>query len=487
MKAIHFNNSIIIHPMKYLFPLLTILLTGGIISAETKPNILYINIDDLGWADLSINGSTYYETPNIDHLASQGMQFTQGYSSSANCAPSRACALTGQQTTRHGVYTVKSSKRGLSKDRKIIPIKNTLFIEEDNKTFAHVLKSAGYKTITIGKWHVSPDPLKNGFDINIAGSTDGGPYTGGYHSPFKYVNLEVKEKGTYLTDKITDEAIRLIKENKAKPFCLYLPYYMIHSPLQAKKHLVEKYKNKAPSATQDNAVYAAMIETMDNNIGRLIASIKAEGLEENTLVVFTSDNGGVSDFSLQTPLRGGKGMYYEGGIREPFFIKWPKVIPANSKCDEPVTNLDFFPTFCELAEIKPPNDKILDGISLVPLFTGKKIVERELYWHFPIYLQAYKSNPDSMLEARDPLFRTRPGSVIRDGDWKLHYYFEDNEIELYNLAQDIGEKNDLHKQQPDKAEELLQKLKKWWVKMDAPIPTKSNPDYNPGGKKKKKK
>ena len=446
--------------------------------AAQKPNILYINIDDLGWADVSINGSKYYETPNIDRLAKEGMIFTNGYSSAANCAPSRACAISGQNTPRHGVYTVLSSERGKSSTRKLIPTKNTQHITAENLTFGHALKAAGYTTATFGKWHVTKDPLKNGFDINVGGTAAGGPYNGGYHSPFKYPNLEVKEKGTYLTDILTDKAIEFIGEHKAGPFCLYLPYFTVHGPLQAKQELVEKYKNKKGTEAQNNPVYAAMIESLDQNIGRVLDALDSNGIADNTLVIFTSDNGGVNVSSLQWPLRGGKGMYYEGGIREPFFIRWPEKIKAGSVCDTPVTNLDFYPTFCDVAGTPPPKGKILDGVSLNPLFEGKEITDRALYWHFPIYLQGYgKATGTAMKEAQDPLFRTRPGSAIRHGDWKLIEYFENGEFELYNLKQDIGEKINLAQKHPEKLQELKKKLNLWRKQMKAPVPTELNPDF----------
>ena len=457
---------------KILYGLTLSVLFFSEVGAESKPNIIYINIDDLGWADLGINGSTYYETPNIDQFAKEGMQFINGYAAASNCAPSRACAITGQYGPRHGVYTVNNSDRGKAKDRKLIPIENTIHIEESNLTFGHVLKQAGYKTINVGKWHVSEDPLNNGFDINIAGNQKGGPYTGGYHSPFKYPNLEVKEKGFYLTDKLTDEAIRLIRAHKGEPFFIYLPYYTVHKPLQAKEELVEKYKAKEPSRTQGNAVYAAMVQTMDENIGRLMQSLKVEGIDDNTMVVFTSDNGGINTISMQTPLRGGKGMYYEGGIREPFFIRWPDVIDKGSISETLVSNIDLFPTFCDIAGIVPPKEKVLDGVSLVPLFKNETIEPRSLYWHFPIYLQGYgKSDSAGMAEARDPKFRTRPGSVIRDGNWKLHQYFEDEGLELYNLKDDLSEKTNLAESNPEKTQELLAKLNNWRAQINAPIPT----------------
>ena len=213
---------------------------AGVVTAGEKPNIVFINVDDLGWADLSCQGSQYYETPNIDKLASQGMTFTDAYAAAANCAPSRACMLTGQYSPRHGVYTVMNSDRGKAKDRKLVPIKNTLHIKKENLTIGHAMKAAGYVTATMGKWHVSKDPLENGFDINIGGLQRGGPYSGGYHSPFNYPNLVQKEKGEYLTDRITNEAISFMDKHKAKPFFLYIPYYTVHSPLQAKADKIKK-------------------------------------------------------------------------------------------------------------------------------------------------------------------------------------------------------------------------------------------------------
>ena len=464
--------------MKFSSIILSLILTSLFSLAAEKPNILYINIDDLGWADLSINGSTYYETPNIDRLAREGMIFTNGYASAANCAPSRACAISGQNTPRHGVYTVGSSERGKPNSRKLIPIKNTLHLNEHNLTFGHALKAAGYTTATMGKWHVTKDPLKNGFDVNIAGTSAGGPYNGGYHSPFKYPNLVIKEKGSYLTDILTDKAIEFIAKHKADPFLLYLPYFTVHIPLQAKPELVKKYQKKKATKTHNNPVYAAMIESLDQNIGRLLDALESNEITDNTLVVFTSDNGGVNLTSQQWPLRGGKGMYYEGGIREPFFIRWPEKIKAESTCDTPVSNLDFYPTFCDVAGISPPKGKILDGLSIKPLFEGEKIADRALYWHFPIYLEAYgKPNNAGMKEAQDPLFRTRPGSAIRHGDWKLIEYFENGAFELYNLKEDIGEKNNLAKKHPEKLQELQTKLNKWRKKLNAPIPTQKNPKF----------
>lgn len=463
--------------MKRVFILVFISLFSLCMNADDRPNVIYINIDDLGWSDLSYMGSQYYETPHIDALAKSGMRFTNAYAPAANCAPSRACTLTGQNTPRHGVYTVLNSDRGKAKDRKIIPIKNTLHIKESNKTIAYPLKQAGYATATMGKWHVTNNPLKNDFDVNYGGTKSGGPYTGGYLSPYKYPNMNVKEKGKYLPAHLTDLAIDWINEQKAKQkkFFLYLPYFSVHTPLQAPQGIIEKYKKKAKTKEHFNPVMAAMIEGVDTNIGRLVESLKKEGLFENTLIIFSSDNGGIWKISRQWPLRSGKGSYYEGGIRVPTFIVWPKNIPANVKSDAIVSGLDFYPTIVAATKSTLP-DKPLDGENILPLLTAKKKADpnRALYFHFPIYLQAYAKNNK---ENGDFLFRTRPGSAMRIGKWKMHHYFENDTYELYDLSNDPSEKSNVAEQNPELLSKLKQKLDKWRKEMNAPIPTERNPKY----------
>lgn len=440
---------------------------------SNRPNILYINVDDLGWRDLGCQGSEFYETPNIDALAREGMRLTSAYAPAANCAPSRACCLTGQYTPRHGVYTVNNSDRGPAKHRKLIPIRNTLFIEPENLTIAEVLRSAGYRTCSIGKWHISTDPLLNGFDVNIAGDEDGHPKKGGYFSPFRFPNCVETEPGVNLTDRLTDEAMLFVEENQHQPFFLYLPYYSVHTPIQAKQELKDKYKSKNPTSGHDSPAYAAMIENLDTNIGRLLSRLDELQLTDKTLVLFSSDNGAVWGISKQWPLRAGKGAYYEGGIRVPLIVRWPGKIAAGAMESTPVSGIDFFPTFLEVAGASCPEDKLLDGTSLVPLLTGASALqERPLFWHFPIYLQG-----KGQLETRDRLFRTRPGSVVRLGKWKLHEYFEDDGIELYDLESDPGEKKDLAEEQADKAAELLTMLRNWREQTDAPVPVELNPEY----------
>ena len=461
--------------------LIVILFSGNVFSQNktSRPNIIYINVDDLGWKDVGFMGSTYFETPNIDKLSKEGMIFTQGYAAASNCAPSRACLMSGQNTPRHGVYTVNSSERGSKKTRKLIPTKNTTFLTDDMITMAEVFKMAGYTTGTFGKWHVTKNPKNDGFDINVGGNHKGNPGRKGYTAPYNDLpNLKIADNGENLTDRLTLEAMSFIESNRKKPFFLYLPYYAVHTPLMGKTELIEKYKKKGGSEGQENPVFAAMVENVDSNIGKLLKLLDNLKLRENTLVVFTSDNGGIRAISNQYPLRAGKGSYYEGGTRVPYIIRWPKLIKANTVNKTPIVNLDFFPTFMNLIGITLEN-KILDGKDILPLFEGKNIKKRSLFWHFPIYLQAYSKQKDN---GRDPLFRTRPGSTVLYNNWKLHHYFEDDAIELYNLNDDIGEKYDLSKSNPEKAAKLFEILSNWRKEIGAKIPTKLNPAYEPNFK-----
>jgi arylsulfatase A-like enzyme len=443
-------------------------------SPKRKPNIVLINVDDLGWKDLGFMGSEYYETPHVDALAKEGLVFTNAYAGAANCAPSRACLLSGLNTPWHGIYTVSPSDRGNPKTRKLIPIKNTKHLNDTIYTLPQMLKSAGYTTANFGKWHVGDNPLKQGIDYNIGGSGKGNPGKNGYFSPYNIDNIEDGPDGEYLTDRLTTEAISFIEKSKDTTFFVYLPYYTVHTPIMGKEHLIEKFKNKQGFNGQNNPKYAAMVASMDENVGKLLRALKENGLEENTLVIFTSDNGGIRSISSQKPLRAGKGSYYEGGIRVPLIIKWPNHVKANTSTNQNVSNLDFYPT---LQNITQPNKKapLLDGIDLSPLYKGALLENRDLFYHFPIYLQNYSKNNDG---SRDPLFRTRPGSVIISGNWKLHHYFEDNALEMYNLENDISEKNNLAKEYPEKAATLYKKLEDWRIKNNTPIPTEKNPDYD---------
>ncbi|MEM9144060.1 MAG: sulfatase [Bacteroidota bacterium] len=442
---------------------------------QKLPNIIYIMVDDLGWTDTGTYGSMFYETPNIDALARAGMTFTRGYAGAANCAPSRACLISGQNTPRHGIYTVGNSERGDSRTRRLIPIKNTKKLADSVFTLAEMLKSKGYITGNFGKWHLGEDPISQGFDVNIGGSGRGGPGGKGYFAPYNLHDLTDAPKGENLTDRLTKEAIHFMKGARETPFFAYIPYYAVHTPLATTEGLKRKYQDKKGNDRHSHAVYAGMIETVDNNVGRILDFLKSESLAENTFVVFTSDNGGIRGISLQSPLRAGKGSYYEGGIRVPFIFSWPGKIPEGTQNDDPISNLDIFPTLRELTGATLP-DKGLDGISLVNTLMGEgRMPSRELFFHFPIYLQAYNPKMD---DGRDSLFRTRPGGVILSGKWKLHEYFEDGGVELYDLEKDPGERTNLAHTHTDKAAQLLEKMRAWRSRTEAPVPIEANPKFD---------
>jgi len=450
----------------------------GNIKTSNKPNIVFIFIDDLGWTDLGYMGSAYYETPNIDKLAKQGMIFTNAYANAANCAPTRASLLSGQYSPRHGVFTVANPARGEAQDRRLIPIENRRKIALDKITIAEALKPAGYVSAAIGKWHVGGSHQKQGFDLGVTKYSLGNGYEKGHFN----------NEGEYLTDRFTNEAVRFITENKDRSFFLYLAHDAVHTPIQAKESLITKYKEKNPDGCHSHAVYAAMIESVDNSVGKINKTLDDLGLSENTILIFFSDNGGHGTYTCQEPLRGGKGMFYEGGIRVPMFAYWPGKIKKSTTCNVPVIGTDFYPTFLELAEAQYPDNYLLDGVSIIPLLKGKQITIRDaLYWHFPAYLQAYDGLQD---ESRDNVFRSRPVSVIRKDDWKLLMFHEEwvldggrneinsnNAVELYNLKDDIGERNNLAKSETKKRDELLEQLMIWQNEIKAPIPNQANSEY----------
>jgi arylsulfatase A-like enzyme len=450
-----------------------------------KPNFVFLFIDDMGYKDAGFMGSKYYETPNIDKLASQGMIFTSAYANAPNCAPSRACLMSGQYTPRHGIYTVSNPDRGPAHLRKLIPTPNKTVLNPDIITIPEALKPAGYTSASMGKWHLGEDPeagpTAQGFDINVAGNHSGSP-RGGYFSPYNNPNLTSGPKGEYLTDRLTDEAVKFIHQSKDKPFFLYLTHYAVHTPIQAKNDLTEKYKDKPGSNGHDNPKYAAMIDSMDQSVGRIMEALDELKIADNTVVVFFSDNGGYGPVTSMAPLKGAKGMLYEGGIREPMIVRWPAKVKPKSTCDTPVIGIDFFPTFLDIAGIAKPKDKILDGVSILPLLTSKGDLKREaIFWHFPAYLQKSGSEASGHggLKGAKKAFRTTPASAVRQGDYKLIEFFEDNELELYNLKDDIGETTNLAKANPEKTKELHQLLKNWRKNINAPVPTEKNPKYNP--------
>ena len=432
------------------------------------PNILFIYLDDLGWRDVGYMGSDFYETPHLDAWAAEGMVFHQAYSCAANCAPARASLLSGQYTPRHRVFNVGTRPRGRAEDRKLQHLPGLDTLNPGIRTWAQSLQAAGYRTAIIGKWHLSVDPRPYGFDHNVGGSHSGSPPRGYYPPHPNVVGLEQADENEYLTDRLSDEAIRFIRQQAAGPWCLYLSHFAVHTPLDAKRELVSKYRQKPPGSLHHNVKMATMIQAVDDGIGRIRQTLRDLEIEDRTVVVFFSDNGGLGRATDMAPLRGYKGTYYEGGIRVPMFFVWPERIDAGSRCEEPVIGVDLFPTLCDIAEAQRPTHQRLDGISLVPRLMGQRahLPDRALYWHFPAYLQATGSSPES----RDPVFRTRPCGVIRRGRWKLIRYFEDQAIELFDLASDVGESTSLHEQQPEVAKRLNSELSDWQREIGAPIP-----------------
>jgi len=427
---------------------------------ERKPNFVFILIDDLGWKDLGFMGGGYYETPNIDRLAGEGVVFTNAYSNAPNCAPTRACLMSGQYTPRHGVYTVGTPERGRSKLRMLVPTPNKTELDSKIVTITEALRPAGYTSACIGKWHLGTKapyrPIDRGFDVAFE----------------RERRSHFTKDGEYLTDKLTDEAIKFIEADRNRPFFLYLSHHAVHTPLQAPERLIEKYKKKEPDDINNNPIYAAMIESVDQNVGRLTAKLDELGLRDNTVVFFFSDNGGYVNATSMEPLRGSKGMLYEGGIRVPMIVCWPGVTRPGSVCSEPVIGIDFYPTMLEMAGAAQPSMHVLDGMSIVPLLRGKGTLKRKaIFWHFPAYLEPYN-------DEQWP-WRTTPAGAVRQGDFKLIEFFENGKIELYNLKDDLGEKNNLAEIMPEKAEELHRILIEWRKSVNAPVPTEKNPDYDP--------
>jgi len=446
--------------------LLAALLLAGSAATDDKPNFVFILIDDLGVTDLGCTGSTFYETPNIDRLAARGMKFTNAYSACTVCSPTRASLLTGKYPARlHLTDWIPGHAKPKAK-LKIPDWTQALPLEEH--TLPRALKAAGYVCGSFGKWHLGGEdhsPEKAGFDLNVGGTHQGSPPS--YFSPYKNRALADGEKGEYLTDRLTIEAVRFMKENRDKPFFVYLPHYAVHNPIQGKPELVEKYKAKAkPDQAHRNPVYAAVIEGVDQSVGRIMAALDELKLAEKTVVVFTSDNGGLMQNTSNAPFRVGKGSAYEGGVRVPLLVSWPGTIAAGKTCGEPVVTLDWYPTLLDLAGGRRAPSQIVDGVSLVPLLREKGAISRDaIYWHYPHY------HPGG----------ATPYGAIRQGDWRLVEFYEDNHVELYNLKADVGEAKDLAAEMPDKARELRRKLADWRTSVGAQMPV-PNPNYEPSKK-----
>lgn len=512
-------------------------------SKNQKPNVIFILADDLGWSDLQCYGSKFYETPNIDLLASQGVSFTNAYAACHVSSPTRGSILTGQYPARTHLSDWLPGRKDFpfQKLKNAVPVQHLSYGE--NNTFPAVMQSNGYKTAIIGKWHLGEDSLScqhQGFDFHIPSGWMKGWPADSYFSPYHMPGLKDGPVGEYLTDRMTDEAIHFMTDNKDKPFLLYLSHFAVHDPVQGRPDLVEKYKKKLakiakpvgvpfilegnpddenplsraeldsmlktnsfqgfkvlPNRTvkikqfQDNVQFAAMVESLDESVGRIMAKVKELGLDQNTIIIFVSDNGGMSagnfgnpgriipkdklDQSYSTsnlPLRTGKGFLYEGGIRVPLIVKWPQKGKADIISNIPVISVDFYPTILEMVGIKVESlHHITDGQSIVPMLTADKkkqinLENRPIFWHFPHY-----SNHGMQ----------SPGGAVRLGDYKLLDYLENNTVQLFNLAKDPGEQNDLSQKEPAKVKELKGLLDKWRKEVNADMMS-PNPDFNPDSK-----
>ena len=456
---------------------------GGATGAPGRPpNIVLIFADDLGWMDVGYQGNDFHETPIIDRLAAEGMVFSAAYAAAGNCAPSRACLLSGKYTPRHHVYAVRSTDRGPQEHQRLVPIPNRSGLDRDTVTIADALQAAGYATGIFGKWHLDgPEgapPEAQGFDTV-------------YQSHHTWDDADAADpanpKGAF---SLTRGACEFIERHRDRPFFVYLSHYSIHTPLEARPESLDHFTRKPPGARHGDPLYAACLHDLDTSVGILLAKLAELGLEENTLVVFTSDNGGTQD-SSQEPLRGNKGSYYEGGIREPFIVRWPAVVRPGSRCDVPVINVDLFPTFLAAAGVSVPAGTVLDGESLLPLLRGDGgLARRGIFWHFPGYLgQPVIRGRD--IDVRDG-FRSRPVTVMNEGGWKLHLFHEEwrldggrarldenGAVELYDLATDIGERHDLARSHPEKRDEMLDRLLAWIDATNALVPAQPNPAYRP--------
>lgn len=461
-----------------------------ICAAEDKqPNILFILVDDYGWKDAGFMGSDLYETRNIDRLAGKSMIFTQGYSACSVSSPSRASIMTGLYTTRHGVTNWIGEPSGEAwrkrgRFTRMLPADYKRELGTEFTTIAEVLKSQGYSTFMAGKWHLGTDvtPEMQGFDTAVGYESTG--KKGGYFYPYNLKGLETGQTGEELDERLGKETASFIESQveKGKPFFAYLSFYAVHAQIQSNRALWEKYRNKIVNLGlsgeegfridrtlpvrqyQDNPVYAGLIEHMDNGVGIVLDKIRELGIEDNTIIIFTGDNGGVSSgdnySTSNAPLRGGKGRQWEGGIRVPMIIHVPGMTSSRI-CETPVCGIDYFPTIAEMAGIEDMSGYSVDGVSLMPLLKGDGLDERSLFWHYPHY-----GNQGG-----------EPSSIIRKGNWKLIYYHESGNEELYNLDEDLGEQDNLISEYPEKAESMRAELDRWLKDTGARFPVE-DPEYS---------
>ncbi len=473
---------------KYFFLLLQLLVIPSQAQNFDRPNIIFITVDDLGWADLGCYGADLHETPNIDALASTSTLFTNSYAAAPVCSPTRASIMTGK-TPANLQLTIWIEAAGHERrphnDQKLITPQTAEHLPLDEITLAELLKQKGYLTAHIGKWHLGDlmhFPETQGFDVSFAASQRGAPptffhpYRGHAFGEYRFVTDMAtdanhryfsKRGGEYLTDRLTDEAIRVISDAKGRPLFLNLNYYSVHTPIEAKEEDVQYFKGKKEEKfAHQNETYAGMVKSIDDNVGKIIAHLKALGIYQNTMLILSSDNGGYINAYRGTkvtdnkPLRSGKGSLYEGGIRIPTIISAPFVSGQTASINIPITTIDYVPTICALLDIPLPKD--IEGQSLLKALSGKDdpgLSARNLFWHYPHYYPT-----------------TTPVSAVRQGDWKLIQFLEDNHLELYNLKEDIGEENNLEKVNPEKASELYSLLSQWRQQANAPMPS-PNPNY----------
>ena len=466
--------------------LILLFVVGISSSLQAKPmNFVFFLVDDLGWADIGCFGSQFYETPNIDRLAETGTKFTNAYAACPVCSPTRASIMTGRHPVRVDITDwIPGRKASSVRDAKFEHVHDRDNLALEEITIAEVLKSNGYQTFFAGKWHLGDRghwPTDQGFDFNIGGNAKGSP-PGGYYAPWKNPTLTAKSPDEYLTERLTDESIQFLKSrNEAKPFLLYLSYYNVHTPIQPYKKRVQHFRDKRTRLTgepaaikehdgvsrsrQDNPELASMVAAVDDSVGRILEELDQLQLTEDTAVIFFSDNGGLCTLhnrpgpTSNLPLRSGKGWLYEGGVREPTILRIPGFTKPNTICDETIVSMDFFPTMLELAEQPLQPELHADGESLLPVIQGKSNAARPFYWHYPHYHGSAWA----------------PGASIRVGDWKLIEFYHYDKVELYNLAADLGEHNNLSETNTAKRDELLQQLHDWQQAMSAKMPQPIQP------------
>jgi arylsulfatase A-like enzyme len=476
---------------RHLLALAALAFLGATTPATAEPlNFLFFLADDLGWRDLGCQGSTFYETPNLDRLAASGMRFTDAYSACQVCSPTRAAIMTGKYPARTGVtdYIGAAQPEKWSRPTKMLPAPYANRLALNEVTLAEALKTGGYATFFAGKWHLGPQgwwPENQGFDVNKGGCAWGHPVS--YFSPYKNPRLEDGPDGEHLPDRLAQETVKFIEANRERPFFAYLSFYSVHTPLQSRADLQAKYEAKAKQVktdgaawgdegerkvrrVQDHAIYAGMVEAMDLAVGKVLNAVERLGLAGRTVVVFTSDNGGLSTSegspTSNVPLRAGKGWFYEGGIRVSLVVRAPGVTRSGAICAEPVFSADFYPTFLALAGLTAQPAQHTDGVSFVPLLKQQGKLKREaIYWHYPHYGNQGGS----------------PGSAVRMGDWKLIEFAEDNRVELYNLRDDLGETRNLALKEKDRVAAMQRKLHAWQREVGARFPTPNTKPAQPSG------